>query len=69
MTEQSRIITEEQWKEYRQLKCSDRLLREQIEELNKQLEVASELLKSLLPINHWQDDAAVIDYLRKRGVE
>lgn len=51
MTEQSRIITEEQWQEYIKLK--------------EQLEEANELLESLLPIDRWQDNAAVIDYLHK----
>ena len=36
--------------------------------LEKQLNEANNLLESLLPIECWQDDAAVLDYLNKWGL-
>lgn len=41
---------------------------DKIEQLEKQLNEANILLESLLPIECWQDDAAVLDYLNKWGL-
>lgn len=62
MIESCRIITEEQWKEYRQLKCSDRLLRDQIEKLNKQLKDANNVIGSYADYANWNHDNKFIDY-------
>ena len=41
----------------------------EIQRLKEQLNEANEILKSLTPIDRWQDDAIVLDYLEKWGVK
>ena len=44
-------------------------LEKKIERLQEQMNEANELLKSLLPIDNWKQDAEVLDYLTKWGIK
>ena len=74
MTEQSRIITEEQWREYQMLKrlhgmMTDYKLAEEIHELYTQLEEANDTLVKSQNMTNPDRNNFVAQYLMKWGVK
>lgn len=66
------ILEEENKRLQAQLESDEMALTESqeiIAELKAQLKEANELLKSLTPLDRWQDDSNVNSYLKKWGVK